>query len=85
MKAAKDHVEDTGPSGLTGHTGADGSSSGERMERYVTLEGMSGENHRTKTSNISLLHVQKVSIRCAHPHRPDAEHHGLTLRTMAWR
>jgi len=44
MKAAKDHIQDMGPSGATGHTGTDGSSPFERMERYTKLEGSSGEN-----------------------------------------
>ena len=44
MYASRDHVMDTGPSGLTGHYGTDGSSPSDRMARYVTLEGMSGEN-----------------------------------------
>jgi len=44
MKAAKDHILDMGPSGATGHTGTDGSSPFDRMERYTKLEGSSGEN-----------------------------------------
>jgi len=44
MIACKDHVLDTGPSGLTGHTGTDGSSPFDRMGKYVSLEGTSGEN-----------------------------------------
>ena len=35
---------DTGPGGVTGHTGTDGSQPKDRCERYVKVEGMSGEN-----------------------------------------
>jgi len=35
MKACKDHVEDTGPSGATGHTGTDGSTMSSRIEKYM--------------------------------------------------
>lgn len=34
-KASKDHVENMAPSGATGHDGVDGSTFGERMERYT--------------------------------------------------
>lgn len=43
-KASKDHVLNMAESGATGHTGQDGSSPFERMERYTKLEGSSGEN-----------------------------------------
>jgi len=42
--ASRDHVLDTGPTGMTGHTGSDGSQPKARCERYVKVEGMSGEN-----------------------------------------
>jgi hypothetical protein len=42
--AAKDHVEDTGPSGITGHTGKDGSSLSQRVNRYGKWDGSVGEN-----------------------------------------
>ena len=42
--ASRDHVLDTGPDGVTGHTGTDGSSPSDRVGKYVTVEGMSGEN-----------------------------------------
>ena len=35
---------DTGPGGVTGHTGTDGSQPKDRCERYIKMEGMSGEN-----------------------------------------
>ena len=44
MSASRDHVMDTGPGGITGHTGTDGSSPKSRCEKYVKVEGMSGEN-----------------------------------------
>ena len=43
-KASKDHVLNMAASGATGHTGQDGSSPFQRMERYTKLEGSSGEN-----------------------------------------
>ena len=42
--ASRDHVLDTGPEGVTGHTGTDGSSPSDRVAKYTTVEGMSGEN-----------------------------------------
>lgn len=33
-KAARDHANDTGPKGLTGHDGSDGSTVSDRVERY---------------------------------------------------
>ena len=42
--ASRDHVLDTGPEGVTGHTGTDGSSPSDRVGKYTTVEGMSGEN-----------------------------------------
>jgi uncharacterized protein YkwD len=43
-QAAKDHVVDTGPQGITGHTGTDGSSMSERLNRYGTWKGGCSEN-----------------------------------------
>ncbi|MDR0234246.1 MAG: CAP domain-containing protein [Zoogloeaceae bacterium] len=42
--ASRDHVMDTGPRGLTGHTGADGSSMNQRIERYGTWGVGAAEN-----------------------------------------
>jgi uncharacterized protein YkwD len=42
--AAQDHVNDVGPKGLTGHTGSDGSSMSDRIERYAEWSGQVGEN-----------------------------------------
>ena len=44
MQASKDHVLDTGPSGITSHTGTDGTRPKDRMSKYVKVEGLSGEN-----------------------------------------
>lgn len=43
VEASKTHVLDTGPSGLTGHTGTDGSRPRDRIQKFVQLEGSSGE------------------------------------------
>jgi uncharacterized protein YkwD len=43
-KAAKDHADDTGPKGLTGHDGSDGSSMSDRVERYCKWTGGLAEN-----------------------------------------
>ena len=42
--AAKDHTQDTGSKGLTGHEGSDKSLTGERLERYGRWSGGNAEN-----------------------------------------
>jgi hypothetical protein len=42
--AARDHVNDHGPRGMMGHTGSDGSSMSQRINRYGKLAGAAGEN-----------------------------------------
>ena len=42
--ACTDHVNDTGPVGQTGHTGTDGSTMGERLNRYGQWGQSAGEN-----------------------------------------
>lgn len=42
--AAKDHVKDTGPRGLTGHRGSDGSTPFDRMNRHGRWLRSAGEN-----------------------------------------
>jgi uncharacterized protein YkwD len=44
IKAAKDHVNDIGPKGLTSHTGSDGSSPYERIALHGQASGCLGEN-----------------------------------------
>lgn len=44
VACSRDHVLDSGPTGVTGHTGTDGSSFSDRCSKYVELQGMSGEN-----------------------------------------
>ena len=44
VQCSRDHVLDTGPRGITGHTGTDGSGPADRCKKYVKLEGSSGEN-----------------------------------------
>ena len=43
-KAARDHVEDTGPKGLLGHSGSDGSSPFDRLNRHGQWKKTAGEN-----------------------------------------
>lgn len=43
-RACEDHVNDTGAQGLTGHTGTDGSSPYERMNRYGMWGTYAAEN-----------------------------------------
>jgi len=42
--ACRDHCEDTGPKGMTGHDSSDGSSFSDRLKKYGLTSGMSGEN-----------------------------------------
>ncbi|MBO0348071.1 hypothetical protein J0895_02930 [Phormidium pseudopriestleyi FRX01] len=42
--AARDQVNDTGPQGLTGHQGTDGSTMSDRLERYGTWQTAAAEN-----------------------------------------
>lgn len=44
-KPCRDHVQDTGPLGKTGHNGSDGSTPSERISKYVKEKlSTSGEN-----------------------------------------
>lgn len=42
-RAARDHVEDTGPRGITGHVGYDRSKFGDRISRYTSWSSSIGE------------------------------------------
>jgi uncharacterized protein YkwD len=43
-KASTDHVKNMGKTGAIGHIGLDGSSPFDRLQRYTSLNTMSGEN-----------------------------------------
>jgi len=43
-QSATDHVKDSGPAGIVGHTGADGSTFAQRMERHGKWKKCAGEN-----------------------------------------
>ena len=43
-KAAQEHANDIGPKGACSHSGSDGSSSSDRIERYVQWQGSCAEN-----------------------------------------
>jgi len=43
-KAAIDHAEDIGPKGICGHTGSNGSSMTDRMNKYGKWDITCGEN-----------------------------------------
>ena len=44
QKAAQDHANDIGPKGLCSHSGSDGSSTANRVEKYGKWDGGIGEN-----------------------------------------
>jgi hypothetical protein len=64
-KACRDHGESQAPTGATGHTGPDGSSPFDRMERYGHVVAPAGENlawgsfdaNRMRSSNLLSMMV----------------------------
>lgn len=58
--AARDHAEDTGPKGLTGHDGSDGSDADKRVKRYGEWEKTSGENISYGFSDARLIVLQLI-------------------------
>ena len=59
-QAAQSHVDDTGPSGVTGHTGTNGSKFGDRIKRFGEWGGTIGEiidygNNNAEDIVVSLL------------------------------
>jgi hypothetical protein len=58
--SSKDHVNDTGPKGRTGHNGTDGSSMKSRIERHGRWDIMIGENISYGYSDASGIIIQLI-------------------------
>lgn len=58
--AARDHAEDTGPKGIAGHDGSDGSKSGQRMNRYGKWLRACAENIAFGPKNARFTVIQLI-------------------------
>ena len=59
---ARDHVQDLGPAGRTGHIGSDGSTPFTRLNRYGTWQLVAGENISYSPLNRAQWHVMQLLI-----------------------
>jgi uncharacterized protein YkwD len=58
--AARDHVKDIGPKGMTGHEGSDGSRPAERIRRHGKPKSTTGENIAFRPATARAIVVQLI-------------------------